>query len=233
MFSAYGPVLNVRIIMDRDTGQSKGYGFVTMAAPNMAQAAIAGLNGYKMGEKTLIVKMAGANRPGGPMPSPSGPLGAAPQYNGALPAPYGLPPPGAPPGVPAWGAPPMQPGVPPYGAPPGYGHPPGYGPPAYMPPSAGYPPAYGAPPPMPYGAPRPPPGAAPWGAYPPQQPGYAGATYHGAAGYAAAAPAAPAAAEQQPPPLPSTAPQEAAPPLPAEQNVQSEYERFMSEVQGK
>ena len=38
MFAPFGPVLNVRIIVDRDTGQSKGYGFVTMAAPAMAQA---------------------------------------------------------------------------------------------------------------------------------------------------------------------------------------------------
>ncbi|EIE23452.1 RNA-binding domain-containing protein, partial [Coccomyxa subellipsoidea C-169] len=59
MFSPFGPVLNVRIIVDRETGQSKGYGFVTMSAPGQAQAAITGLNGYKMGEKTLTVKMAG------------------------------------------------------------------------------------------------------------------------------------------------------------------------------
>lgn len=38
MFAPFGPVLNVRIIVDRDTGASKGYGFVTMAAPAMAQA---------------------------------------------------------------------------------------------------------------------------------------------------------------------------------------------------
>lgn len=37
LFSAHGAVLHVRIIQDRDTGQSKGYGFVTMGAPNMAQ----------------------------------------------------------------------------------------------------------------------------------------------------------------------------------------------------
>ena len=37
LFSNHGNVLHVRIIQDRDTGMSKGYGFVTMAAPNMAQ----------------------------------------------------------------------------------------------------------------------------------------------------------------------------------------------------
>jgi hypothetical protein len=37
MFAPFGPVLNVRIIVDRETGASKGYGFVTMAAPAMAQ----------------------------------------------------------------------------------------------------------------------------------------------------------------------------------------------------
>ena len=40
MFSPFGPVLNVRIIIDRDTGASKGYGFVTMAAPAMAQVRV-------------------------------------------------------------------------------------------------------------------------------------------------------------------------------------------------
>ena len=37
LFSNHGAVLHVRIIQDRETGQSKGYGFVTMGAPNMAQ----------------------------------------------------------------------------------------------------------------------------------------------------------------------------------------------------
>ena len=37
LFSAHGAVMHVRIIQDRDTQQSKGYGFVTMGTPNMAQ----------------------------------------------------------------------------------------------------------------------------------------------------------------------------------------------------
>ena len=37
LFSAHGAVMHVRIIQDRESGQSKGYGFVTMGAPNMAQ----------------------------------------------------------------------------------------------------------------------------------------------------------------------------------------------------
>ena len=41
LFSAHGAVMHVRIIQDRDTGQSKGYGFVTMGTPNMAQVGCA------------------------------------------------------------------------------------------------------------------------------------------------------------------------------------------------
>lgn len=37
LFSAHGAVMHVRIIQDRDTGQSRGYGFVTMGTPGMAQ----------------------------------------------------------------------------------------------------------------------------------------------------------------------------------------------------
>ena len=43
LFSAHGAVMHARIIQDRDTGQSKGYGFVTMGTPNMAQVGSASI----------------------------------------------------------------------------------------------------------------------------------------------------------------------------------------------
>ncbi len=44
LFSAYGVVLNAEVIMDRDTGQSKGFGFVEMERDADAQSAIQALN---------------------------------------------------------------------------------------------------------------------------------------------------------------------------------------------
>src|ERR1700752_728383 len=45
MFAAHGTVESAQVIMDRDTGRSKGFGFVEMKTDQEAQAAIAGLNG--------------------------------------------------------------------------------------------------------------------------------------------------------------------------------------------
>lgn len=68
IFGTYGIVLDVRLIMDRDMNIPKGYGFVTMDSPGAAHSAIKGLSGYKLGEKIISVRMAGANKggPGGP-----------------------------------------------------------------------------------------------------------------------------------------------------------------------
>lgn len=44
MFSEFGTVTNAQVISDRDTGRSKGFGFVEMATDEEAQAAIEGLN---------------------------------------------------------------------------------------------------------------------------------------------------------------------------------------------
>lgn len=57
-FSAYGQVNSVRIISDRDTGRSKGFGFVEMGTEEEANAAIAGLNNREMGGRTLRVNVA-------------------------------------------------------------------------------------------------------------------------------------------------------------------------------
>ena len=49
MFEAHGTVESAQVIMDRETGRSKGFGFVEMKTDQEAQAAIAGLNGQEVG----------------------------------------------------------------------------------------------------------------------------------------------------------------------------------------
>ena len=58
MFAQYGTVESAQVIMDRDTGRSKGFGFVEMGTDQEAQAAIAGLNGQMSGGRTLTVNEA-------------------------------------------------------------------------------------------------------------------------------------------------------------------------------
>jgi RNA recognition motif-containing protein len=54
-FSSYGAVTSARIATDRETGRSRGFGFVEMANAQEAQAAIAGLNGTQLQGRTLTV----------------------------------------------------------------------------------------------------------------------------------------------------------------------------------
>src|SRR3982750_153373 len=58
MFGAHGQVLSAQIINDRDTGRSKGFGFVEMANDDEAEAAIAALNGQQHGGRALTVNEA-------------------------------------------------------------------------------------------------------------------------------------------------------------------------------
>ena len=58
MFEAYGAVQSAQVIMDRDTGRSKGFGFVEMGSDQEAQAAIIGLNGKEAGGRSLTVNEA-------------------------------------------------------------------------------------------------------------------------------------------------------------------------------
>jgi cold-inducible RNA-binding protein len=58
LFEPYGRVESVRIITDRATGRSRGFGFVEMPDATEAQAAIAGLNGASLGGRTLTVSEA-------------------------------------------------------------------------------------------------------------------------------------------------------------------------------
>src|SRR6476619_1356867 len=58
LFSAHGTVESAQVIMDRDTGRSKGFGFVEMKTDQEAQAAIAALNGKDSGGRALTVNEA-------------------------------------------------------------------------------------------------------------------------------------------------------------------------------
>jgi cold-inducible RNA-binding protein len=55
LFEPYGSVASVRIITDRETGRSRGFGFVEMPDATEARAAIAGLNGTALGGRALTV----------------------------------------------------------------------------------------------------------------------------------------------------------------------------------
>src|SRR4051794_15243569 len=65
MFEAHGAVRSAQVIMDRDTGRSKGFGFVEMSNDNEAQAAIAALNGQEVGGRALTVNEARPKEGGG------------------------------------------------------------------------------------------------------------------------------------------------------------------------
>jgi RNA recognition motif-containing protein len=58
LFQAYGQVASVKIITDRDSGNSKGFGFVEMGSDDEARAAIAGMNGRDVDGRQLKVNEA-------------------------------------------------------------------------------------------------------------------------------------------------------------------------------
>jgi RNA recognition motif-containing protein len=58
LFAAHGTVQSAQVIMDRDTGRSKGFGFVEMGSDQEAQAAIAALNGKEVEGRALTVNEA-------------------------------------------------------------------------------------------------------------------------------------------------------------------------------
>jgi cold-inducible RNA-binding protein len=65
LFAAHGTVESAQVIMDRDTGRSKGFGFVEMKTDQEAQAAIAALNGQQVGGRSLTVNEAKPKTEGG------------------------------------------------------------------------------------------------------------------------------------------------------------------------
>ncbi len=68
-FAAHGTVSSAKVMMERDTGRSKGVGFVEMGSDAEAQAAINGMNGQQYGGRGLVVNEA---RPMEPRPPRSG-----------------------------------------------------------------------------------------------------------------------------------------------------------------
>ncbi len=77
-FSAYGTVRSAKVMMDRDSGRSKGFGFVEMDSGTEAQAAIDGLNGMDVQGRAITVNVAR------PMESraPRGPAGNNGRFGG-------------------------------------------------------------------------------------------------------------------------------------------------------
>ena len=68
-FAQYGSVTSAKVMMERDTGRSKGFGFVEMGSDAEAQQAINGMNGQPLGGRSLVVNEA---RPMEPRPPRSG-----------------------------------------------------------------------------------------------------------------------------------------------------------------
>src|SRR5260370_17522398 len=75
IFGAHGTVQSAQVIMDRDTGRSKGFGFVEMGSDQEAQAAIQALNGSEVEGRALTVNEA--------RPKPQGVGGGGPGASSA------------------------------------------------------------------------------------------------------------------------------------------------------
>ena len=57
-FGEFGSITSAKVMMERDTGRSKGFGFVEMGSDAEAQAAIAGMNGQSLGGRSITVNEA-------------------------------------------------------------------------------------------------------------------------------------------------------------------------------
>jgi len=57
-FGQFGAVTSAKVMMERDTGRSKGFGFVEMGSDAEAQAAISGMNGQSLGGRSVVVNEA-------------------------------------------------------------------------------------------------------------------------------------------------------------------------------
>ena len=64
-FAEFGSVASAKVMMDRETGRSKGFGFVEMGSAEVAQAAITGLNGMSVDGRSIVVNLARPREEGG------------------------------------------------------------------------------------------------------------------------------------------------------------------------
>ena len=64
-FGQFGNVVSAKVMMERDTGRSKGFGFVEMASAEVAQAAIDALHGMSVDGRTIVVNLARPREAGG------------------------------------------------------------------------------------------------------------------------------------------------------------------------
>ena len=80
-FSAFGAVNSAKVMMERDTGRSKGFGFVEMGSDAEAQSAIEGMNGQSLGGRSLVVNEA---RPMEPRPPRTGGFGGGRREGGGF-----------------------------------------------------------------------------------------------------------------------------------------------------
>ena len=93
-FGPFGTVTSAKVMMERDTGRSKGFGFVEMGSDAEAQAAINGMNGQPLGGRSLVVNEA---RPMEPRPPRTGGYGGGRREGGpdgdggGFRSPYGSP----------------------------------------------------------------------------------------------------------------------------------------------
>ena len=78
-FSAFGQVNSAKVMMERETNRSKGFGFVEMGSDAEAQSAINGMNGQPLGGRNLVVNEA---RPMEPRPPRSGGFGGGRREGG-------------------------------------------------------------------------------------------------------------------------------------------------------
>ena len=73
LFATFGPIKFLNLIRDKQTGSSKGYGFIVYEDPSVVEAAIAGLNNMKLGDRAISVRRADpqkSSEPGAPVTNP-------------------------------------------------------------------------------------------------------------------------------------------------------------------
>ncbi len=81
-FRQFGSVTSAKVMMERDTGRSKGFGFVEMGSDAEAQAAIAGMNGQSLGGRACVVNEARPMEPRAPRSGGFGGGGGGGGYGG-------------------------------------------------------------------------------------------------------------------------------------------------------